>query len=381
MDGTVPTLATPKQPQFWGDEWVILPVMTTTVLFKIYGADWMHYLGEPLWFGVILGVLFGVILAAAFRVVHHAESLAVILGEPAGTLILSLAAITIEIVMIASVMLTGDNKPALARDTIFAALMIVLNGMVGLSLLLGGLRHTEQTYNFYGSNAFLGLIAPLSILGLVLPNFTATTAAGTFSPFQAIFLGVMGVGVYVIFVLAQTSRYQQYFRDPQASPELAEALGHEEMATYAPWYHTLLLAGYLLPVVLLAKQLAYPIDYGIEVIGAPQALGGLLVAVVILAAESLSAVRAALDNKMQRAINVLMGSALCTTSLVIPTVLTVGAVASKPVVLGLEPVEMVLLLLTLLVSTLTFAGNRTNYIQGLIHFLLFTGFLVLIFEN
>jgi Ca2+:H+ antiporter len=153
----------------------------------MFGKGWMENLSQPLWFAFILFWLFSVMIASAFAVVRHAESLAVILGEPLGTLILTLTVITIEVMMISAVMLMGENKPALARDTMFAVLMIILNGMVGLSLLLGGLRHHEQHYNFYGANAFLGLIVPLAVLGLVLPNYTISSAGPTLSPFQSIF--------------------------------------------------------------------------------------------------------------------------------------------------------------------------------------------------
>ena len=177
-------------------EWALLLSFITTALFLIFGKGWMANLSQPLWFTFILAWLFCVILASAFAVVRHAESLAVIFGEPLGTLILTLSAITIEVMMISAVMLTGESKPALARDTMFAVLMIILNGMVGLSLLLGWLRHHEQAYNFYGANAFLGLIVPLAVLGLVLPNYTTSSTGPTLSPFQSVFLAVMCVGLY-----------------------------------------------------------------------------------------------------------------------------------------------------------------------------------------
>ena len=176
----------------------------------------MAHLAQPLWFSCILAWLFCVMLASAFAVVRHAESLAVIFGEPSGTLILTLSAITIEVMMISAVMLTGDSKPAVARDTMFAVLMIILNGMVGLSLLLGGLRHHEQTYNFYGANAFLELIVPLAVLALVLPNYTTASAGPTLSPFQSGFSAIMCVGLYGIFMASQTSRYREYFIAPGA---------------------------------------------------------------------------------------------------------------------------------------------------------------------
>lgn len=344
----------------------------------------MANLSQPLWFAFILAWLFFVILASAFAVVRHAESLAVIFGEPSGTLILTLSAITIEVMMISAVMLTGESKPALARDTMFAVLMIILNGMVGLSLLVGGLRYHEQHYNFYGANAFLGLLVPLAVLGLVMPNYTASSAGPTLSPFQSVFLAVMCIGLYGIFVGSQTLRYREYFVAPDASREdAAKEVGHhhENMEIHSTPYHGVLLVLYLVPIALLAKQFAVPLDYGVGVIGAPQALGGLLVALVILSPEAISAVRAAITNQMQRAINILLGTALSTIGLTIPAVLTIGLVTGKTIDLGLEVVEMIMLLLTLAVSTLTFSGSRTNFVQGAIHLLLFFAYLTLIFEG
>jgi Ca2+:H+ antiporter len=384
MDSQTATAAAANSTSPLWREWVLLLSVITTVLFLLFGTGWMAHLAQPLWFILILAWLFGVILASAFAVVRHAESLAVLFGEPLGTLILTLSAITIEVMMIAAVMLTGEGKPALARDTMFAVLMIILNGMVGLSLLLGGLRYHEQIYNFYGANAFLGLIVPLAVLGLVLPNYTTTSAGPTLSPFQSVFLALMCVGLYSIFVTSQTSRYRAYFITPGASREgAAEEVGHHHahMELRSAPYHGVLLVLYLLPIALLAKHLAVPLDYGVRVIGAPQALGGVLVAAVILAPEALSAVRAALANQMQRAVNILLGTALSTIGLTIPAGLTLGLVTGKTVVLGLDVVEMIMLLLTLAVSTLTFTGSRTNFVQGAIHLLLFLAYLPLIFER
>lgn len=366
-------------------EWPLLLSFVTTVLFMLFGKVWMADLSQGLWFAFLTAWLFGVMLTSAFAVVRHAESLAVIFGEPLGTLILTLSAITIEVMMISAVMLTGEGKPAVARDTMFAVLMIILNGMVGLSLLVGGLRHHEQAYNFQGTNAFLGLLIPLAVLGLVLPNYTASSSGPTLSPFQSVFLAFMCLGLYAIFVTSQTSRYREYFIAPGASrEEAAKEVGHhhEDLEIHSATYHGMLLVLYLLPIALLAKQLAVPLDYGIRVIGAPPSLGGLLVAAIILSPESMSAVRAALADQMQRSVNILLGTALSTIGLTIPAVLAIGLFTGKTVILGLGVVEMILLLLTLAVSTLTFSGGgRTNYVQGAIHVLLFLAYLTLIFDK
>src|ERR1700733_13015189 len=174
-------------------EWLLGVAVASSALFLLFGKGWLADLSNPWWFTLMLVWLFAVIMAAAFAVVHHAESLAIRLGEPLGTLVLTLSVIGIEVMMISAVMLTGEGKPALARDAMFGVVMIVLNGMIGLALLLGGLRHREQEYNLQGANSFLSLIVPLTVLGLVLPNFTNSSSGPTLSVFQSVFLAIMSI--------------------------------------------------------------------------------------------------------------------------------------------------------------------------------------------
>src|ERR1700722_8844387 len=218
-------------------EWVLLVAYATTALFVIFGKSWLHDLSNPLWFTWMLVWLLAVITGAAFAVVHHAESLAIRLGEPLGTLVLTLAVIGIEVMMISAVMLTGEGKPALARDAMFGVVMIVLNGMIGLALLLGGLRHREQEYNLQGANSFLSLIVSLTVLGLVLPNFTEASPGPTFSAFQSVFLVVMSIAIYVLFLIIQNWRHRDYFVRPGAGEAIAavEAKAHGE--TNSLTYH------------------------------------------------------------------------------------------------------------------------------------------------
>jgi Ca2+:H+ antiporter len=320
---------------------------------------------------------------SAFAVVRHAEALAEHLGEPFGTLVLTLSMSGMEMMMITAVMYSGPSESSLARDTMLAILMIVLNGLAGVSLLLGGLRYHEQTYNLYGANAFLAVILPLAVLGLVLPSFTVSSPGPTLSPLQATFLILMSTGLYGVFLAIQTVRHTDYFVAPAAEspPGRPTAEGHGGNGAHSARYHGLLLLIYVVPIVLLAKQIAVPIDYGIRVFGAPAALGGLLVAVLILSPESLAAVRAALANQLQRSINLAMGTALSSISLTIPAVLIIGFVAGKTIILGLDAANMVLLLLTLVVSMLTFALERTNVLLGAVHLLLFLAYLMLIFQQ
>ncbi len=359
-------------------DWCLAAIITTAGLFLGFGPGWLADLSNPLWFAFLLGWLFAAILISAFAVVRHAEGLALKLGEPLGTLVLTLSVTGIEVMMIAAVMYAGHGKSSLARDAMFAVVMIVLNGMVGLSLLLGGLRFHEQTYNLQGVNAFLAVIVPLAVLGLVLPNFTVSSPGPTFSSLQAAFLIIMSVGLYGVFLAIQNVRHRDYFvapESPKGDPSIA-VHGGRSVA-----YHASLLLGYLLPLVILSKQMAVPINYSIDVLRAPPALGGFLVAVIILSPEALSAARAALANQLQRSVNILLGSVLATISLTIPAVLTLGFITDQRVVLGLDAVDMILLVLTLALNTLTFASARTNMLLGAVHLLLFLAYLMLIFEK
>jgi Ca2+:H+ antiporter len=265
----------------------------------------------------------------------------------------------------------------------YAVVMIALNGMVGVTLLLGGLKHREQQYNLQGANAFLAVIVPLSILGLVLPNYTQATSDPSFSAAQATFMIVLSVGIYGVFLGIQTVRHRSLFvqprRDADDDGNISED-AHGVAGMRSITFHAVMLVLYLVPLVVLAKKLAFPIDHGIEVLEFPYALGGFLVAVLILSPEALGAARAALNNQLQRSINILLGSVLATISLTIPAVLAIGMLSGEHVVLGLESEETVMLIVTLLVSTLTFASGKTNVLQGAVHILLFLAYFMLIFD-
>jgi Ca2+:H+ antiporter len=357
----------------------LIVVLVTTAAFLVFGKGWLADLSNPLWLALMFAWLFGTILWAALKVVHHADMLAERLGEPYGTLILTLAVISIEVLMIASLMFVGDNNPTLARDTMFAVVMIVLNGMVGLTLLLGALRHGEQSYNLQGANAYLSVIIPLALLSLVLPDFTESTRVGTLSSFQASFLILASVALYGSFLAIQTIRHRGYFRidDPASDAVLEHHPGVHEPGP-VPLHAGLLLA-YLIPVVLLAKKVALPIDYGIEVLSLPAALGGFVVAVLVLTPEAVGAVRSALANRLQRAVNIFLGSVLATIGLTVPAVLTISLLTGKAVELGLGKADILMLAITLLVSVVTFSAARTNVLQGVVHLILFGAYVMLIF--
>jgi Ca2+:H+ antiporter len=387
-----PQTAEPTQPPRLGRhvgsplrrEWPLLVSLATTGLFVAFGKSWLADLSHPVWFVFLLAWLFATILLAALAVVRHAESLAVRLGEPYGTLVLTLSVIGIEVMMIGAVMSTGHGNVSLARDAMFAVLMIVLNGMIGVCLLLGGLRYREQAYNLQGTNAFLAVIVPLAVLGLILPDFTSAPGP-TLSPMHSAFFILMSIGLYGVFLAIQTTRHRDYFLPPAEAERkgLADRAegAHSEHEVHTVAYHAPLLLAYLAPTVYLAEQIAVPIDYGIHVLHAPPSLGGLLVSVLVLFPESLAATRAALNNQLQRSVNLLFGSVLASISLTVPAALTLGFLTGQTVVLGLDPANTVLLLLTLAVTVLTFSSARTNVLLGAVHVLLFLAYVMLIFEK
>lgn len=355
----------------------ILAVIATLAIFSIAPSQFVHP-STAIWAILPFFWLFFVMIWGASSVVHHAEVLADRLGEPFGTLILTLSVVIIEVALIGSVMLSGDGGPNLARDTMFAVLMIVLNGLVGLSLLLGALRHGEQNYNFAGASAFLIVLFPLAVFGLVLPAYTISSAGDSFSPSQAVFFSVVTLALYGVFLSIQTVRHRGFFIEPE-EPPLPEKL-HGTHAQYATWAHFLLLLATLVPIVLLSKKMAKFVDHGINAMELPGALGGVVIAVIVLASEGMSAVRAAMANRLQRAINLCLGAALSTIGLTVPAVLVISMVTGQQVILGLGPQMQVMLALTLIVCVQTFGTRRTNVLHGAVHLVLFLAYILLVLE-
>ena len=357
-------------------EFSLIIGVLTAAIFLWFGARLVENLEHPAAMGVVFLWLFVAVLWSASSVVRHAERLAIKCGEPYGTLILTLSAIAIEVMMISAAMLHGENNPTLARDMMFAVIMIALNGLIGLSLLLGGLRHHEQHYNLQGASAYLNTIMALSVLGLVLPNFTTSMSGPRFSTVQEIFLASTSLGLYAIFLLIQTTRHSGYFMELKSAALPSE---HDAGAMHSIAYHAVMLVLYLLVVVVLAEKFAIPLDNGIEHFGMPQALGGAIVAAMVLAPEALSGINAARKNQLQRSVNILHGSVLASIGLTIPAVLTIGMISKRSVTLGIEGGNLPLLLLTLAASIVTFTSGKTSVLQGCIHLLLFAVFLLLIF--
>jgi Ca2+:H+ antiporter len=356
-------------------EWPLLLSIATAVAPVFAGR--LHVPASPVLLALSMAALVAVVVLSAFSVVRHAEGVAVRLGEPLGTLVLTISVTGIEVMMITAAMSMGSGQPALARDAMFSVVMIVLNGMVGLVLLIGGLRYGEQTYNLQGANSFLSLIVPLSVLGMILPNFTSSPGP-TISRFHAAFAIVVSLGIYAVFLAIQTSSHRHYFvTASDAAPEQEE--GHGQVQSEP--YHAGFLLAYLLPLILLSKVLAHQMEDAIHAVNAPAALAGFFVAVLVLSPESLTAARAASSNQLQRSLNVLLGSALATIALTIPAVLIVGLATGQTIYLGLSAPNMILLALTLAVSMLTFSTPKTNILLGAVHLLMFVAYLMLIFEE
>ena len=364
-------------------EWSLVVNSVTGLLFMVFGQNLLADLSHPWRFAVVLAWLLLVILFSVFSVVRHAESLAEKLGEPLGTLVLTLAVTGIEVMIIVATMSTQHGGPTLARDAMFAVIMIVLNGMIGLTLLIGALKYKEQDYNLQGASSFLAVILPLAVIGLVIPNYTSSSPDQTFSTIQAAFLMIVSLALYGIFLTIQNGRHRAYFRILSPTVESTDAKRRRRMVheIFSTPYHATLLLAYMAPLVMLTHQLAVPIDFTIRILGAPAGLAGFLVAALVLAPESLGAVKSALDNDLQKSVNILLGSVLATIGLTIPAVLMYGLLTGKHIILGLEPVDIALLSLTLVLSTMTFSNTRTNVLLGAVHILLFFSYLMLIFQR
>ena len=321
--------------------------------------------------GVLLLILFGTVFAA----VHHAEVVAERIGEPFGTLLLTLSVTIIEVALIATIMLGEQTVTTLARDTVFAVVMIVCNGLVGLCILAGGLRYREQDIQVSGSSLYLSVLSVLATITLIMPNYTLTTPGPVFSTGQLGFVSAVTILLYGVFLYTQTVRHRDYFvaQSGDAAHDGPQASNRTIMLS------AVLLLISLLAVVLLAKKFSQVVDAGAALIGAPPAFAGILVALLILMPEGVAAVGAARKNDLQKSINLALGSSLATIGLTIPAVAVAAYELDKQLVLGLSSQDMVLLALTLLLSLLTLGSGRTNILFGLVHLVVFAVFIFLVF--
>ena len=325
---------------------------------------------------VLSAMMIVVMLGTIFAAVEHADVIAHRVGEPYGTLVLTLAVTVIEVALIESIVLTPNSSPTLARDTVFAVIMIVCNGLVGLCLLVGSIRHHEQEFQVSGAGIYLNVLGALSVLTLILPNYTVSVHGPYFSTAQLLFFSTITVVLYATFLFIQTSRHTDYFRADDAD----SIYGHDSApADAAVVRSVVLLLISLGAVVFLSKKFAVLLEIGLNHFGAPQAVAGVVIAMLVLAPESISAVRAAQRDVLQKSLNLALGSSLATIGLTIPAVALTNIALGKQIEIGLSPRDSLLLALTLFLSALTFASGRTNILAGLIHLIVFATFVFLVF--
>jgi Ca2+:H+ antiporter len=314
------------------------------------------------------------LVASVVAAVHHAEVIAHRVGEPFGTLVLALAVTVIEVSLIVSMMRTGAAASTLARDTVFATVMIICNGVVGVCLLVGSLRHHVLAFRVEGTTPALAVLATLTTLTLVLPTLTTSTAEPTFTSTQLVFAGVVSLVLYAIFIFVQTARHRDFFLPEGAGPEDEHAV---PPGVLVAWLSLALLLPSLVAVVGLAKVLAPSVERGVKAAGMPQGVVGIAIALMVLLPETWAALRAALRNRMQISFNLALGSALATIGLTIPAVAVTSIPLGLPLTLGLPPKEVALLALSLLLSSMTLTGGRATVLQGAVHLVVFVVFLFL----
>ena len=317
--------------------------------------------------GLLMGVLAGV---------HHAEVVAHRVGEPFGTLVLAVSVTVIEVALIVSLMIAGGvESSGLARDTVFAAVMIIMNAIIGLCLLVGGARFGEQSFGLRGVAASLTTLMAISVLTLILPNYTVTVSGPQYSKFQLVFIAIVSIVLYGTFVVVQTVRHRDYFLPKEGCDN------EESHATPPSTRIAFISAGLLIAclgaVVLLAKALAPSIEAGVDAIGAPKALVGVIIAGVVLLPEGLAALRAARANRLQTSLNLALGSALASIGLTIPAVAIVSLITGLTLTLGIDVKSTVLFLLSLFVAILSLSTGRTTILQGAVLLVIFAVYLLL----
>ena len=325
-----------------------------------------------------LAICSALLVASVVVAVHHAEVVAHRVGEPFGTLILAVCVTIIEVALIVTVMLSeSDGSEYIARDAVFAAIMIVVNGVVGLAILIGGVRHHELSFRIEGSNSALTVLAALATLTLVLPSFTISSSGPTYTDSQLIFAGLSSLVLYATFVFVQTVRHRDYFL-PVEPAQMCDRRVHAPAPSTSKAIRSGVLLGIaLLAVVGLAMALSPMIESGVAAAGAPKAIVGIIIAALVLAPESVAAIRAALANRLQTSFNLALGSALASIGLTIPTVAVLSIWLDLPLNLGVNSVSLILLALTLLSGVITLATGKTAVLQGVVHLVIFMAYLFL----
>ena len=326
---------------------------------------------------IIVGALSSAIMfPTIFVVLDHAEAVARRVGEPYGTLVLTIAVTAIEVSIIVSMMLHGENNPTLARESVFSTVMITSTGVVGICLTFGGWRHRKQAIVREGTSAYLAVLIALTVMTLILPTYTQTTGPGTFSAAQLSFVSALSVLLYAGFLFAQTVRHRDDFVEGQTQHVSTRSASQESISANA-----LLLVIGLVGIVMLAEQVAASIEDVLALYQVTQAdaIVGALIAGLVLMPEAVSAVRAALNNELQRGLNVAMGSACATIGLTIPAVAAASLLTGRGLTLGLPPANATLLILALFISSVSFSNAKTTFLTGMVHLIVFFTYVFLIF--
>lgn len=348
---------------------VVAPLLALVALALTWGEE----------IGALAGLLEAVLLAGAvLAAVHHAEVVAHRVGEPFGSLVLAVAVTVIEVALIVTLMASGGHDAAtLARDTVFAAVMITTNGIAGLSLLLGSLRYGVTLFNSQGSGAALATVTTLATLSLVLPTFTTSQPGPKFSPGQLAFAAVVSLGLYLLFVFTQTVRHRDFFLPVRQKGALEDDSHAEPPSTQAAMMSLGLLLIALVAVVGLAKVESPIIERAVSAVGFPQSFVGVVIATLVLLPETLAAARAARQGRVQTSLNLAYGSAMASIGLTIPAIALASVWLSGPLLLGLGSTQLVLLALTVVVSVLTVMPGRATRLQGELHLVLLAAYLFL----
>ena len=314
------------------------------------------------------------LISAVFAAVYHAEDAAHITGEPFGTLILTIAVTVIELALIFSIMLAGKASPTLVRDTVYAVIMIICTGLVGLCILVGGLRYREQSFDVTSTKIYLAVLLVIASLTLILPNYTQSAPGPTFSSSQLAFVSAVTIALYFVFLYTQTILHRDYFTGERNDTFAPTAVGTSRLLKVIG-----LLSLALVAVVVLAKLFAVVISSGVLWLGVPVGVTGVIIALIVLTPEGIAAVSAARKDNLQKSLNLALGSSLATIGLTIPAVAVADIIMQQPLYLGLEPRDVVLLITALGASILTFGTGKTNVLFGFLHLVLFGVFIFLAF--
>jgi len=351
-------------------EYALFVSIISLILFSLYE----HTLIETIW-GNITGflILFGVIIYASLSVAHHAEALAEKFGEPYGTLILTISAVTVEVLIIAIMMLHSHN-PQLARDTIYSAIMLDINGLLGVSAIIGGIKFGEQPYNIDSSNSYISMLLVAIGISMILPHFIV----GEDKIFLFLnFIAGIFIILYIVFSRIQLIKHKYFFEYKYDKEQINHS--HINKKNINGWYHSILLVIYIVIIGFLAELLSVFMNNNLQELGLPMSIGALGVAIISASPELIVAIRASLDNRMQTVINIALGASLATILLTVPAVIIVSRVAGLSIDLAITPLQGLLLGLTLIVSIVNFNDGETNMLEGFLHFILFVVFGFMLF--